>query len=257
MKPQTILVIPDTHVSTPDSVEGGIDPQAESVLFQAIPIIKPTMAVHIGDIGEWESVSHWQWKKRKRPPSEYILPRIDREAAAVNAWLDKLEGALDDVGCSKILVTQGNHEVWTDDFALEETRPEYEARVLLKAKKRGYEWHDHGQYAKVGKLHFTHGGHFTGLHHAYKTATGLSASSMYGHFHSLEHAHVSKLGGKYGAWCIGSLCKLNKRFLGGRPTNWAHAITVVHMESDGTFNVEIIEIFEGRAFVYGKKVVAK
>lgn len=257
MKPATVLVIPDTHVTFPGSPEGGIDPAAESVLFQAIPIIKPTWTVHIGDVGEWQSVSPWQWKRRKRPPDEFILPFIHKEAKAINQWLDKLQAALSEVGCDRLTITEGNHEVWANNFAEEQFRPEYTAHKLMQIDARGIEWHEHGEYANIGKLHVTHGGHFTDLHHAYKTVLGLSASCMYGHFHNVESAHVMHLGGAYGAWCIGTLCKLKKKFLGGKPTSWSHAFAIVHLETNGTFHVEVVDIFKGTAYVYGKRVSAK
>jgi len=257
VKARTVLVVPDTHVTSPESVEGGIDPKAESILFQAINIIKPDQCVHLGDVGEWESVSPWQWKRRKRPPPEYIMPRINLEVTHINKWLDKLEGALNKVKCSKITVIEGNHEVWANNYAEEEARPEFTAKNLMAIDKRGYEWHDHGKFAKIGKLHATHGGHFTGLHHAYKTVIGLSASCIYGHFHSVEFAHVMHLGGAFGAWAAGCLCKMDKKFLGHRPTNWSHALGIVHLESDGTFHVEIVDIFDGVAYVYGKRLEAK
>lgn len=257
MKPQTVLLIPDTHVSYEGCPEGGIDPQAESVLFQAIDIIKPNRCVLIGDIGEWASVSHWQWKKRKRPSFEYLAPTINKEVLAINTWLDKLDKSLDKVKCSNITVTEGNHEVWANNFAEEEARPEYTAKNLMRVKERGYEWHDHGTFAKIGKLYATHGGHFTGLHHAYKTVVGLSASCVYGHFHSVEYAHAMRLGGEYAAWCVGCLCKLNKKFLNHRPTNWSHSLSIIHVESDGRFHVEMVDIFRGVGFIYGKRVQAK
>lgn len=257
MKPQTILVIPDTHCTYEGSPEGGIDPKAESILFQAIPIIKPTTVVHIGDVGEWNSVTHWQWKRRKRPPFEYIAPTVAKEALAVNDWLNKLQTKLEKVGCDRVVITQGNHDLWLDHFAEEEARPEFSAYNMMLIKERGYEWYEHGEFASIGKLHFTHGGHFTGVNHAHKTAVGLSASCMYGHLHSVEFAHVKRLGGAHGAWCIGCLCKLDKKFLGGRPTNWSHALAIVHIESDGTFHPEIVDIYEGVGYVYGKRLEAK
>jgi len=254
VKAKTVLVIPDTHVTYEDSPEGGIDPKAESILWQAAKIIKPDQVVHIGDVGEWESVSPWQWKRRKRPPAEYILPVIEREAAAINRWLDKLQTNLPK---AQVTILQGNHEIWADMYAAEEARPEYTSKRLMNIEERGYEWYPHGTFAKIGKLHATHGGHFTGLHHAYKTVLGLSASCMYGHFHNVEYAHVMHLGGEFGAWAIGCLCKLDKRFLNHRPTSWSHAFAVLHVEGDGTFHVEIVDIYNGVAYVYGKRLEAK
>ena len=257
MKAKTVLIIPDTHITYPDSPEGGIDPKAESVLWQAINIIRPNECVHLGDAGEWQSMSHWQWKRRKRPPFEYLAPTIAAEALAVNDWLTKLEKKLCAVKCDKITILEGNHEVWCDNFAEEEARPEYTAKRLMLIKERGYEWYEHGEFMRLGKLHLTHGGHFTGLHHAYKTVLGLSASAVYGHFHNVEFAHVMHLGGEYGAWCVGCLCKLDKKFLNHRPSSWSHALTVVHVESDGRFHVEVVDIYDGVGYIYGRRVEAK
>jgi len=257
MKAKTVLVCPDTHVAPAGSIEGGIDPKAESVLMQAIDIVKPDEFVHLGDVGEWESVCGYRWERRRRPPFEFLKPLIDADVKAVNEFLSRVDRKLDRVGCNARTITQGNHEIWCDNFAEEETREEFKARELMKIDERGWRWHEHGRFAKIGKLHATHGGHFTGLHHAYKTVLGLSASCIYAHFHNVESAHVMHLGGAYGAWSIGCLAKFEKKFLGGKPTSWSHALGVVHVESNGNFHVEVVDIFNGVAWIYGKRVEAK
>jgi len=257
VKPETIIFCPDTHVAPEGSVEGGIDPRAESVLMQAIALVKPDRFVHIGDVGEWESVCEYRWERRRRPPFEFMVPMIQKDVKSVNGFLDRLEKKLDKAGCGKVTIIEGNHEVWCNNFALAETRPEFEAKALMKIEKRGWEWSPYGEFAQFGKLYATHGGHFTGLHHAYKTVLGLSANCIYGHFHNVESAHVMHLGGAYGAWSIGCLCKLVKQFLRGRPTAWSHAFAIVHVESDGQFHVEVIDVFEGVAWVYGKRLEAR
>ena len=52
-------------------------------------------------------------------------------------------------------------------------------------------------------------------------------------------------------------CLLQKKFLNHRPTSWSHALSIVHFESDGNYHVEMVDIFDGVCYVYGKKVVAK
>jgi hypothetical protein len=257
MKAKTVLVCPDTHVAPVGSVEGGIDPKAESVFMQAIDLVRPDEFVHIGDVGEWESVCEYRYEHRRKPPFEFMKPLVAQDIKAVNEWLDRLDKKLDKTHTGRRVILEGNHEVWLDNFASVETRPEYKARRVMGVDRRGWEWHDHGEFARIGKLHATHGGHFTGLHHAHKTVLGLSASCLYGHFHNVESAHVMHLGGAYGAWCIGCLCKMKKRFLGGRPTAWSHAFAIVHVESDGRFHVEVVDVFEGVAWVYGRRLEAK
>ena len=56
-----VIVTPDKHVPLHDVL-------ATSVVRQAIEIIKPDIYIDLGDLGEWGSVSHWQWKRKKKPP---------------------------------------------------------------------------------------------------------------------------------------------------------------------------------------------
>ena len=71
------IVTPDKHF--PLHSQPAID-----CLIKAIHIVKPSGYIDLGDVGEWESTSHWQWRKKKRPPLEYQLPRVEKEIKAVN-----------------------------------------------------------------------------------------------------------------------------------------------------------------------------
>jgi hypothetical protein len=152
MKPATWVVVCDTHVAPEGSVEGGVDEAASSVLMQAVRLVRPDGFLHLGDVGEWESVCDYRWERRRRPPFEFLEPMVRRDGVAVNGWLDGLERELDRVGCGRRVMTEGNHEVWLDNFAELETRPEFAARRVLRMKERGWEWHEHGQFARIGKL---------------------------------------------------------------------------------------------------------
>ena len=52
------IVTPDKHVPLHDKA-------AINVVKQAIEIVKPDIYIDLVDLGEWESVSHWKWKKKK------------------------------------------------------------------------------------------------------------------------------------------------------------------------------------------------
>ena len=60
--------------------------------------------------------------------------------------------------------------------------------------------------------------------------------------------------GLHAAWSIGFLGKPRKPFMRGKPTNWSHNFAICYVEKDGTFHVEVIEIFNGVCYVQGKKV---
>ena len=55
------IVTPDKHFPLADK-------KAISCVCQAIEIVKPDIYVDLGDVGESEGSSHWQWRKKKRPP---------------------------------------------------------------------------------------------------------------------------------------------------------------------------------------------
>ena len=90
MKVKRYIVTPDKHFPLADM-------KAISVVCQAIEIIKPDGYIDLGDTGEWSSVSHWQWKKKKRPPLEYQLPFDEKEIEEVNKGMDIIDEALDKV----------------------------------------------------------------------------------------------------------------------------------------------------------------
>tara|TARA_Y100000034_G_scaffold28305_1_gene34042 strand:- start:161 stop:439 length:279 start_codon:yes stop_codon:yes gene_type:complete len=78
------IVTPDKHFPLADK-------KAISCLCQSIEIVKPDIYVDLGDIGEWGGASHWQWKKKKRPPLEYQTPFIDQDIKDVNRGMDQID----------------------------------------------------------------------------------------------------------------------------------------------------------------------
>lgn len=260
-----MIVCPDTHWASPDCEEGGIDPQAASCFVQAIHIVKPDIYCHIGDAGEWNPASHWKYKRRKRPPLEYIMAALRKEVVAVNDGLDTHCEALDAVGCKTRIMVEGNHEVWIDNLIEEEPayataenphgKPGWSPDKLMKLRERGMIYIPYGEIFRVGKLGLYHGGHFSVQHHAYRHVTEWGISILYGHTHDQTTAKKSTLDVPIGGWSIGCLCKMDKPFLKGRPTRWSHNFAIVHFGSGGTFNVEIVEIFEGKCYVWGREIV--
>lgn len=252
------FILSDQHYSIPGSKEGGVDPKAESCALQALELVKPDIFVNIGDIGEWESASHWQWKRVKRPPLEYQLKELDKEAEVVNAEMDKWDNLLAKVGCKEKHLCIGNHDEWVNHLVIEHPylKNEYSFDKLMKLKDRKFKWYPYGDYFKLGKLALYHGGHFVGKYHAHRHVMELGHNVIYGHTHDQQTAKIPTLGGFRGAWSIGCISKMDKPFLKGRPTNWSHNFAIVHFLEGGKFNVEMVEILNGVAHVWGKKLKA-
>lgn len=254
----TMFVIPDTHYTSPKYEEGGIDERAESCVLQAIGIVKPDIGVHIGDVGEWNSVSHWRWSRQSRPPLSYVLDELQEESKYVNEGMDRIDREFDSTNTKERHVIAGNHEVWVSNLIEENhhLRKDWAPENLLRLKERGWKYHKYGKYIPFGKLHLYHGGHYTGVNHARAHALNLSASVMYGHTHDATTYRLQKLGGYHAAWSIGCISQMDKPFLKGRPTNWSHAFAIVHIQKNGKFQVEVIDIVDGICYVYGQRVTA-
>ena len=245
-------------IITPDKHFPHHDEAAINVVCEAIKIIKPDFYVDLGDVGEWASVSHWQWKKKKRPPLEYQLPRVYEDIKAVNEGMDVIDEALDKVKCSERHFIEGNHEQWLNDFSKENPYLQglsVEESLLLK--QRGYEYHPNGKYLKIGHLWFYHGNHYAGVAHARNHLLKLGCNIMYGHHHDLQMHSVTHIDGPKSSWSIGCLKDMSDEantWLGNRKTNWAHAFAVVDYFADGNFTVHVINIINGRTSLWGKEL---
>ncbi len=267
----TMIVASDKHAAPAGCRDGGVDPRALDCFLQAISIVKPTIYVDIGDAGEWASASHWRYARRKRPPMAYVLRELREEVAAVNNDLDRIDAALGS-GCREKVFIEGNHECWIDNLVEEQATSDgagdsplehdtsapggkgWRPQHLMALKRRGYRYAPYGEIIRIGQLAMYHGGHWTVKYHAARHLSELGSSVMYGHTHDVQVAHQSTLDNPNGAWAIGCLCKLDKPFLKGRPTAWAHAFAIVHFEKNGEFVVEIVHIYNGTCYVNGRRI---
>ena len=243
-----VLVTPDKHFPLHDK-------KAISVLCKCIGVVKPDAYVDLGDVGEWESVSHWQWKKKKRPPLEYQLPSVDKEIIEVNKGLDIIDKALANVNCTDKHMIEGNHDDWLNRFVLENPYlKEYTFPKAVRLQERGYKYYAMGKYLKMGKLWFYHGHHFSGIHHTRNHLLRLGCNIMYGHHHDLQQTSVTHMDGPKSAWSIGCLKDMSSEsndFLGHRRVNWAHAFSIVDFFNNGYFTVHIQQIINGQTSLWG------
>ena len=246
------IVVPDQHFPIHDK-------KAVSVVLQAIDIVKPDLFVNLGDVGEWESVSPWQWRRKTKPPLEYQLPFIKKEIKAVNKGIDLFDKVLDKVKCEERIICAGNHDEWLDSFvAAYPYLKNYTFKKACKWKERGYKYYAYNHPVKIGKLTFIHGA-YTTKYHAKKHLDMYGSNLMYGHTHDLQRHTDTKLGGTNAAWSMGCLKDMSRdknQWLRGRPHNWNHAFAIVDWFHGGNFKVEVIEIYNGKTTVWGNEISA-
>ena len=255
------LVIPDAHVPFHDRA-------AWSCVLQAIKMVKPDGFINLGDFTEGESVAHWQWKKKKRPPLDYQLKDIDAEIGIVNGFWDDLDAVLDKCKVKERVYIMGNHDDWWDRMVeenpfLEFTRHDYGSGYLFKdafrLSKRGYHVVPIGDHYQIGKLYFSHGEHCRSalLSSRWHCLHG-GVNMIYGHFHDVQEYSISHLDGNKGAWCIGCLKSFKhedaNQWLIRRSINWSHAFAVVDFWTGGLFTVHTVRIIDGRCSLWGNLI---
>lgn len=246
------IVLPDIHVPLHSK------PAMECV-YQAMEIVKPDTLILLGDVAELESVSMWQWKKKKRPTLEDQLRLIRKDLRVANKLLDEIDAAADFSGVVNKFYCEGNHEVWIDNFIEENPflEKEYSVQNAFLLKERKYKYYPYGKYLTIGDLNFYHGGHYKGMYHAINHVKNLAANVMYAHHHDVAREGIASMRGVHAAWCIGSLKQYNSeanKWLKGRKVNWSLAFAIVDWFGNGKFKVEVVDITAGKTMVWGKLI---
>ena len=247
---ERVVVFPDIHFPNHDE-------KALQCALKVVTEIKPTAFLLLGDTIDGESVSHWQWRKKRRPPLEYQLPYIEKEIKQGNEGLDRIDEVLDKVGCKKKQFAQGNHEIWFDNFVEENPYLEhYGSRKAFRFDERGYKWFPYGEVFKVfgSKLYAYHGGHYMGVAHARTHALQMGCNIIYGHTHDSQKAVITHITGPHMAYSMGCLTDMTKSYLKGRPVNWTHNVAIVDILDNGNFNLICLNINDGVTTYNGRIV---
>jgi len=253
------VVVPDLHIPLHD-------PKYLDVLFQAIQIVKPTGYINLGDIGEWDSVSTWQWKRKKRPPLEYQISAIETDISEVNATINLIDYYCDKAGVEEKYQIQGNHDEWIDKFVVE--NPYIDGiksfEQVVDLKMRGYEYYpfiqNPSEMLKIGKLVYYHGHSFGGTSHTRMHLLKMGCNVMYGHWHDVQQYTLTHIDGPKSAWSIGCGKKMTAKensWLRGGLVNWTHAFAIVDYFEDGSFTTHVIMVIDGRTSLWGETLRAR
>jgi hypothetical protein len=245
-------------VVTPDKHFPYADMPAINVVCKAIELVKPDIYIDLGDTGEWENFSHWKWKRKRKPPLEMLIPQLETDVIDVNDGMDIIDESLDKVGCEEKHFCEGNHELWLQMFVEEHPYvSQYTTQNALKLKERGYKFHPCGKLLKIGKMNFYHGHHYGGQYHAANHLRKLGGNVMYGHWHDVQYMSATHMDGAKGAWSIGCLKDMSadkNAWLGNRKINWGHAFAIVDFYDKGKFTVDVVQIIDGKATVWGELI---
>ena len=247
--------IVDRAIVTPDKHFPLADIPAIKCLKKCIEIVKPSIYIDLGDVGEWSAFSAWRFKRKKAPPLEYLIEDFDKDVKDVNDGMDMIDESLDKANCEKKFITEGNHDNWCN-MAVEKYPyiPQYQFKNSVKLKERGYKYYQFGDRLKIGKLRFYHGHLYGGQYHTANHIRKMGCSVMYGHWHDIQQMSATHEDGPKSAWSIGCLKDMRPKanqWLNNREINWAHAFAIVDFFKGGLFTVHIIQIINGVTSLWG------
>lgn len=241
-----VVVLPDTHC--PDH-----SIMSWNAVGQFIIDFKPDYLIHLGDLCDFTSLSHF------RVASEKELRGFQFEVAETNKWLDEID-VIVPKRCRKV-ITLGNHDQRPEIYRLNNWDATARklmgvdhlegAPQLFRLKERGWKVIPHGGTFKLGKALFTHG-YFTNKYHAQKTVTRFFKNIYYGHTHDHQsHTIVGMDGLPVEAMSLGTLQCLNPAWLRGAPTSWVPMFAYMYMY-DGKYNLYPTKIINGGFVAEGR-----
>jgi hypothetical protein len=234
-----VVAQPDTHVQF-------MDPKAVSSFIDFMEWYKPHGHLILGDFLDAEGISHWP--NDSLTPREFI-PEVIQARELLSQIVQKTPQTI------YRAYLKGNHEDWLNQ-AMSARLPELfngldklglmpDIKALLDLERFGYDFLEMNHILKIGKAHFTHG-LYTGANHAKKHLDVLKANIYYGHLHDIASHQQPSINGMIESASIGCLCRLDAKFLKGKPNNWIQGFRVFEFFRDGSFSTYQIRIFDGQ-----------
>lgn len=234
------LIIPDSHGNH-------IDERARDAVVRDCKELRPEEIIFLGDHVDCGGV----FSAHQRSYTAEMTESYTDDCAAANTFLDMLQAASPNARGHYL---EGNHEAHVERYLARNFESKKDADDLLadigpqkklRLKDRGIRYYRTTDCynnltvpgtIKLGKCFFTHG-----VSHSKNCAAvhlaRFGANVVFGHVHraqSVVERTVTSEG--FGAWCPGTLAKLQPLYRHTAPTSWSHgyAIQLVN-QSTGTF----------------------
>lgn len=248
------LIVPDSHGAH-------IDAEAEAAILRDTTRLQPQEIVYLGDHLDCGGT----FSSHQRSYTSELTESYADDVAYANRFLDAIQKAAPD---AKTHYIYGNHEAHIERWASREFQSARDAQFVLERigpaavldlKRRGFTWYLPSEMymgltvpgtIRIGECFFTHG-----MSHAkHADAVHLQrvgANVVFGHVHrnmSIGERTVTSAG--FGAWCPGTLAKLQPLYRHTQPTSWQHGYAVQFVNvSTGTFAHWNVAIHKGTSML--------
>lgn len=244
---QVLVAVSDTHGSE-------VDERALDVCCQIISDINPTILAHLGDLGDFYSVSKYD----KNPKRRLSLQQDLVDAVSI---LGKLDQAVS--SSTRKMFFRGNHESRIERFISHNAPVLGDLDILSIPNLLGLEhlgWEYYKQDLEVFPEFLIKHGETVRPHTAYTAKAEVEKSWMggiSGHTHRLGmYSFTSRRNHLKGIaptqWVEnGCLCNMDEVEYVAGTANWQQGFSIVRY-IDGVILPEIVPIFNGTAFYNGK-----
>jgi UDP-2,3-diacylglucosamine pyrophosphatase LpxH len=248
------------RVIIPDSHGEHIDKPARDACIADVRRLQPLEVVLLGDHLDCAGT----FSAHQRSYTNEMAESYTSDVAATNEFLDMLQDA---APAADIYYLEGNHEQHVERWAAREIANQKDAdmaleklgpRTVLRLDQRGIRYFQRStQYMglsipgaiKLGKCYFVHG-----ISHAKSAAAvhlaRFGANVVFGHVHTpqgITQRTVTAEG--IGAWCPGTLARLQPLYAHTAPSSWAHGYAIQHVQADGSFLHINVAILGGRSLL--------
>ena len=248
-----------TRVIIPDSHGNHIDPDAAKAFLADLKVIDPDEVIFLGDHLD----AGGTFNSHQRTYTNEFTESYEDDVNAANDFIDAVQrNAPRAAGATHYI--EGNHEQHVERWAARNFHSHRDAEMFLermgpaaalKLKERGIAYYRRSIFyqglaipgcIQLGKCFFVHG-----ISHA-KHADSVhlqrfGASVVFGHIHrSMGRVERTVTSGGHGAWCPGTLAKLQPLYKHTAPSDWSHGYAVQEVLASGHFHHTNVPIFGDR-----------
>lgn len=248
------------RVIVPDSHGEHIDRQAAKAFLADLRKLAPDQIVMLGDHLD----AGGTFSAHQRNYTNEMVETYENDVAAANWFLDRIAQAAPK---AQVYYLEGNHEAhvqrWASrmffskrdaDMLVEHLGPE----KVLNLKARGVRYYaSHVMHMglavrgtiKLGKCFFTHGiSHSRNADRVHLAKFGEPV--VFGHCHrSMSVIESTATKSAIGAWCPGTLAKLQPLYKHTEPSGWTHGYAVQFVAKSGKFMHLQVPIFRDESLL--------
>lgn len=232
---RSVLVLSDIHVPFHE-------PSALAAAIEYGIKVRPDAVMLNGDTLDFYGVSDHEKDPRK--------VKWHEELEACREALKMIRSAFPNV---PVYFKEGNHEYRMERYLMKHAQlllgmAEFELPTLLRLGESGIEYIRNKRPVYAGSLTIGHGDEWRGaggVNPARWLSLRAGESMVIGHFHrTSQHIERTVRQTVRGWWSTGCLCELQPHYMPFN--NWNHGFAIVHLNEDGSFEVDNKTIIQGK-----------